>query len=146
MMRPRPDPELGAATVEFVFVLPLFLAITGALIFGGWLGTVRAILEHGASEGTRYAAVPVTADLRTYPDAGAVRTRVDEATPLITPTTVEVLSSPAGAARNAPVTVRVTYAVPNPAAVLMAPLEALGWADPVSPTITVAASAKGRRE
>ncbi|MGH2723198.1 MAG: TadE/TadG family type IV pilus assembly protein [Actinomycetota bacterium] len=146
MMRGRADGERGAATVEFVLVLPVLLALVGTVMFGGWLATVRTILEHGATEGARYASVPTTPDLRTYPAEGAVAARVDEVTPLISPTSVQVTSSFAGAARNAPVTVRATYSVPNPVAVLLAPLEALGWSDPVPDTITVSASAQGRRE
>jgi Flp pilus assembly protein TadG len=138
--------ERGAVTVEFAVVLPLVLVLLGTVIFAGWLGLVRAILEHGASEGVRFASVPATSDLRSYPDNGAVSAHVDQSTPMITPTDVQVLSSLSGAARNAPVTVRVTYGVPNPVAGLLAPLEAFGWAEDIPETITVTATALGRRE
>jgi Flp pilus assembly protein TadG len=137
--------ERGAATVEFALVLPIFLALIGMVAFAGWLGAIKGILEHGATEGARFAAVPASADLRTYPSSGAVADRVDAATPLITPTSTQVESSPAGAARNAPVTVRLTYQVTNPVAVLLAPLRAFGWGA-VPDAITVTASAKTRRE
>lgn len=146
MMGGRTNRQRGAATVEFVLVLPVLLALLGTVIFGGWLAAVRTILEHGATEGARYASVPATPDLRSYPDQAAVRDRVDAATPLISPTSVQVTSSSAGAARNAPVAVRATYSVPNPVAVLLLPLEALGWSDPVPDTVTVSATAEGRRE
>ncbi len=138
--------ERGAATLEFAFVLPIFLAVIGTVIFAGWLGTVKAILEHGASEGVRYASIPASADLRSYPTDPEVAAEVEDATPLLTPTSVQVQSLDAGIIRGAPVGVRVTYQVNNPVAVLFAPLELLGWSEPVPETLTVAAYARTRRE
>jgi Flp pilus assembly protein TadG len=137
--------EHGAATVEFVLLLPIFLALIGTVIFAGWVGAVKAIIEHGASEGVRYAAVPASTDLRTYPNSAAVSAWVEDVTPLISPTSTQVLSGASGAARNAPVTVQVTYDFPNPAAALLSPLEVFGVDGP-SDTFTLTATARARRE
>jgi Flp pilus assembly protein TadG len=138
--------ERAAATLEFALILPIFLAVIGTVIFAGWLGTVKAILEHGASEGVRYAAIPSSADLRSYPTDPQVVAEVDAATPLLTPTGVQVESLDAGLIRGAPVGVRVTYQVQNPVALLFAPLELLGWSEPVPDSLTVTAYARTRRE
>jgi len=142
----RRHPERGASAVEFALVLPIFLAVVGTLAFGAWVGTARAIIEHGASEGVRYASIPSSADLRTYPSDPEVVAKVEEATPLLTPTSVQVLSMDAGIIRGAPVAVRVTYEVPNPAAPLLSALEAIGVMDPSPDAITLTAYARVRRE
>lgn len=138
----RPAREEGVAAVELALVLPILLAVIGGVLFAGWLGMTRAVLEHGVQAGLRAATVPISADQRSYPTADAVATKVDDATPLITPSTVTV--TPATGVPNDNVTVAATYTVANPAAVLLAPLRIIGVDLPAS--LTLSASATGRRE
>ncbi len=137
--------QRGAAVIEFVLVLPAFLAVVGLILFGAWLGVVKTILDHGAREGARYAAIPSSADLRSYPSDAQVTAAVEQSTPLLSPSGVTVTSGTGGAARSAPFKVQVEYSVPNPVYVLFAPLRAFGWGD-VSSTITVISEAEMRRE
>lgn len=140
----RARAERGAATVELVFVLPIFLAVCAVLLAGAWIGVVRTILDHGAREGARRAAIASTADGRSYPGETMVAEAVDAATPLISPTSVHVVSG--GEARNAPVRVEVSYDARNPAWALFAPLDVLGLPNPVPQTVSVTATAEARRE
>lgn len=139
-------PERGAATVEFVLIFPIALGLFALVLFAGWLGLTRVILDHGAREGARGASIPTAGDLRTYPDDAQLVDIVDAATPLITPTAV--VSEPAGgtAARNAALQVTVTYEVANPIAVLLGPLALVGIHDPVPDAFVLTATSKGRRE
>ena len=139
----RSRDERGGAVLEFVIVLPVALAVIGLVLGAGWLGLVRVIVDHGARSGARAAAVPVSADLRGYATADGVRAAVDDAMPLLSPTTVTVVGV---AVRNAPVEVEVTYTFTNPFAILLAPVEALGIGDPVPDTLTVTGRGLGRRE
>lgn len=135
--------ERGVATIELVFALPILLAAVGTLLFASWLGTMKTILDHGAREGARFASIPVSSDLRSYPDLAAVSQAIDEATPLLTPTTVAVEN---GGGRNAPLRVLVTYEVTNPVAVLLAPLRAFGFAGSIPETLTLRSEAEVRTE
>lgn len=130
--------ERGAAAAETALLLPVLLALVGAVAFAGWLGTVRTIIDHGARAGARFAAVPGGEDLRIYPDEAAVFGAVDDATPMITPSSVRLVSS--SSARNAPVSVEVTYEVANPVGALLAPIGV------DASTITVVSRAEVRRE
>ena len=140
----RASEEHGAATVEFVLVFPLALALIALVLFAGWLGLTQVVLEHGAREGARAVSIPLASNLRTYPDDAQLAELVDQATPLISPTSVT--SSGSNAARNAPVEVTVTYQVANPVAALLSPLTLLGFENPVPPTFTLTATSKARRE
>lgn len=156
--------QRGAATVELVLVFPIFLAIVATILFAGWVGAVKGVLDHGVREGARYASIPCSEDLRAYPDdprttadseTGAqpasetdpcpgspeVEEVVDRKTPMLTPTDVNV----SGGGRNAPVTVTATYEVPNPFAWMLTPLELFGVDGPSS-TLTLTSTAEGRRE
>lgn len=137
--------ERGAAVVEFVLVLPVFLAAVGLVLFGAWVGVVKTIIDHGAREGALYAAIPSSADLRSYPTTAQVAAEVDRTTPLVSPTNVTVTNGVAGVGRAAPFKVRVEYQVTNPAYVLFAPLRVFGWGE-VSETLTVTSEAEMRRE
>ena len=141
----RPKDEAGAATVEFALLFPLALAVIGLVLFAGWLGLTRVILDHGTREGARALSIPTQSDLRTYPDDSYLAQVVDEATPLITPTAVSSRGT-APPSRNAPLELTVTYEVANPVAVLLAPLELLGFGNPAPPTLTLTSTAKARHE
>lgn len=132
----------GFAAVELVLVLPLLLALIGAVLFTGWLGMARSVLDRGVHAGLRAAMVPTSPDLRSYATVEAVAARVDDATPLLTPSSVTV--TPAAGQPNGQVTVAATYTVTNPVAVLLAPLRVVGVSLPA--TLTLSASATGRRE
>ncbi|MGH2740430.1 MAG: TadE/TadG family type IV pilus assembly protein [Actinomycetota bacterium] len=138
------DRQRGVATVELAFALPILLAAVGTLLFASWLGTVKTILDHGARAGARFVSIPSSPDLRSYPDQASVTEAVDEATPLLTPTTVSV--EPESASPNGPVRVLVTYEVANPLALLLAPLRALGFAGDVPDALTLRSEAEVRRE
>ena len=137
--------QRGAAVIEFALVLPLFLAVVGLVLFGGWLGVVKTILDRGAQEGARYASIPSSANLRGYPSDAEVFQAVETSTPLLTPSTVTV-TSPSGATRGAPFKVVVTYLVDNPMYVLAAPLRAFGWGDGVPQSLTITSESEVRRE
>lgn len=137
-------PERGAATVEFVLLFPLTLALIAMVLFAGWLGLSVVILEHGAREGARALSVPTQANLRTYPDDTYLAGIVDAATPLITPTAVTSLTG--ARSRNAPFTVTVTYQVANPVAVLLSPFELLGFENSAPDSLTITSTSKGRFE
>lgn len=140
-MRRRDD--AGGVVLEFVLVLPAVLAVIGLVIGAGYLGLCRVLVDHSARAGLRAAVVPDSADLRQYPDQIDITEVVDDASPLFTPTAVTVTGT---SVRNAPVTVAVSYTVTNPVAVLFAPLAVFGIDDPVPDTLTMTASAQGRRE
>lgn len=144
-MSARMRDQRGATVLEFALVLPILLGAVGLVLFGGWLGVAKAVMDHGAREGARYASIPSTADLRGYPNDAAVAAAVDAATPLLSPTGVRVESGAGGAARFAPLTVTVTYEVANPVRFLLAPLAAFGWGE-ASPTLTITSEAEARRE
>ncbi|MEX2458019.1 MAG: TadE/TadG family type IV pilus assembly protein [Actinomycetota bacterium] len=147
MMRRRLHGEQsGAAVLELALVLPVVLGVVGLILFGGWLGVVKTILDHGAREGARHAAIPSSADLRSYPTQAEVAAAVEDATPWLSPTGVSVTSGAGGAARFAPVKVVVTFDVANPFYALFAPLRAFGWGEDVSPTLTISSEAEVRRE
>jgi Flp pilus assembly protein TadG len=131
--------QRGAATVEFALVLPVFLLILWFGIFAAWLGVTRVLLDHGAQAGARYAAIPISNDLRTYPSESDVATQVADATPLLTPGSVRVAGS---ATRNSPVTVDVSYQVPLPAPIAVL-LHVFGNS---RSDVTVTARAEARRE
>jgi Flp pilus assembly protein TadG len=137
--------QRGAAVLEFALVLPIFLAVIGLLLFGGWLGVIKTVLDHGAREGARYAAIPASSDLRTYPTLQEVTAEVERSTPLLSPSQVTVASGAGGASRAAPLKVTVTYEVANPFFVLFAPLRLIG-VDGVSSTLTITSEAEVRRE
>jgi Flp pilus assembly protein TadG len=137
--------QRGATVLEFALVLPVFLAFAGLVLFGAWLGVVKTILDHGAREGARYAALPSSADLRSYPSAGEVLARVNDTTPMLDPSKVTVTPGAGGNARSAPFSVQVEYRVTNPFRVLFAPLRIFGWDGPAE-TLTVTAEAEARRE
>lgn len=137
-------PERGAATVEFILVFPLALALIAMVLFAGWLGLTIVILDHGAREGARALSLPAQADVRSYPDDASVAGSVDAATPLITPTAV---TSVAGVrTRNAPFELKVTYQVVNPVAVLLSPFELLGFENSAPDILTITSTSKGRFE
>ena len=142
----RAETERGAATVEFVLVFPLALAVIALVLFAGWLGMTRVILDHGARQGAHALSMPVQSDLRTYPDDAYLASIVDAATPLISPTSVT--SGPASVvpSRNAELEVTVTYQVANPVAVLLAPIALLGVDNPAPATLTLTSTGKARRE
>jgi TadE-like protein len=55
-VRPRPAPDAGAATVDFVLVaLPLLFLLLGVLQVAAYLH-LRAVVVAGAAEGARHAA------------------------------------------------------------------------------------------
>jgi len=137
--------QRGAAVVEFALVLPLFLAVVGLIVFGGWLGVVKTILDRGAHEGARYASIPSAANLRAYPTDAEVFQAVETSTPLLSPSTVTVTPG-TGAGRGAPFKVVVTYEVDNPVFALFAPLRAFGWGGDVPRTLTITSEAEVRRE
>ena len=139
------DNEKGAATVEFILVFPLVLALIALVLFAGWLGLTVVILEHGAREGARALALPSNASLQTYPDDAYLTEVVDAATPLITPTAV-TSDQDSPRSGNSPLRVTVTYQVANPVAVLLSPLELLGFDNPAPDTLTISSTAKGRHE
>lgn len=152
----------GGATVEFALVFPIFIAIIATVMFVGWLGAVKGILDHGVREAARYVSVPCSADLRAYPDdprtvkeaAGTaddpcpgsteVAEVVEKATPLLSVAPADVTVT-GGGSPNAPVTVTVSHSVPNPLAVLLAPLELFSVTD-VPGSITLESSTEVRRE
>lgn len=138
--------ERGAATVEFVLIFPLALALIALVLFAGWLGLTRVILDHGARQGARALSIPTETDLRAYPDDAYITAIVDAATPLISPTSVT--SGPASVvpSRNAELEVTVTYQVTNPVAVLLAPIALLGVDNPAPATLTLTSTGKARRE
>jgi Flp pilus assembly protein TadG len=137
--------QRGATVLEFALVLPVFLGVAGLVLFGAWLGVSKAILDHGAREGAKYAAMPSSVDLRSYPGDAEVTAEIERSTPLLSPTGVTVLSGAGGQSRNAPFTVRVSYQVPNPLFPLFAPLRLFG-VDGISGTLTITSEAEGRRE
>lgn len=139
----RPDRERGAALVEFVLLLPVALALIAAVLFAGWLGMTRVVLDHGAREGARALSIPTQSDLRSYPDDESLAAAVEAATPLISPTAVTTDGSPS---RNAPLEVTVTYEVANPVAALLRPFELLGFDNTAPETLTLTSTAKGRHE
>ncbi len=137
--------QRGAAVVEFALVLPIFLAVVGLVLFGGWVGVAKTILDRGAQEGARYASIPSSANLRAYPTNAEVFQAVDTSTPLLTPSTVTI-TSPSGSTRGAPFKVVVTYEVANPVYALFAPLRAFGWGEEIPSTLTISSEAEVRRE
>jgi Flp pilus assembly protein TadG len=141
----RENNQRGAASVEFVLVFPLALALIALVLFAGWLGMTRVILDHGARETARSMSIPTQADLRTYPDDTYLAEVADAATPLITPTAV-VSASGGAPTRNSPGAVTVTYEVTNPVAILLAPFELLGFENAAPRTITLTSTGKARRE
>jgi Flp pilus assembly protein TadG len=57
--RPTPDPsdkERGAALVEFVLLVPLFLILTLGMVSAGIVYNQKLDLTHAAREGARYGA------------------------------------------------------------------------------------------
>lgn len=130
----------GAATVEFFLVMPAFLALIGLVIAAGWLGAAWAIVDHGAREGARQAALWEGAD---WPDQTAVAQVVEDSTPLVSPTDVRVVGDPE---KNAPVRVEVDYVVQNPTRVLFVPLEFMFGTNPVPESFTLSSSEEVRRE
>ena len=146
MTRRLRSDQSGAAVVEFALVLPLFLAVAGLVLFGGWLGVVKTILDRGAHEGARYASIPSAANLRAYPSLAEVTAAVEQSTPLVSPTAVQVISGAGGATRAAPMKVVVTYEVDNPVYALFAPLRLFGVGEDIDPTLTITSEAEVRRE
>lgn len=137
--------ERGAVVVEFVLVFPFALALIALVLFAGWLGLTRVILDHGARETARSMSIPTQSDLRAYPDDAYLAQIADAATPLITPTAVA--SNPAAMpSRNAPLEVTVTYEVTNPVSILLAPFELLGFENSAPKTLTLTSTGKARRE
>lgn len=132
--------ERGAATVEFFLVMPAVLGLIGLVIGAGWLGAAWAIVDHGAREGAREAALW---EGRGWPDRDAVTQAVEAATPLVSPTSVDVVGDEA---KNAPVRVNVSYEVQNPVRVLFVPLEFMVGTNPVPQSFTVSSSEEVRRE
>lgn len=145
MRRRSTADEKGAAVVEFVLLLPVALALIAAVLFAGWLGMTRVILDHGAREGARALSIPTGSNLRTYPDNAQLTQTVDAATPLISPTAVSSVSAPSPS-RNAPLEVTVTYEVANPVAALLRPFELLGFDNTAPDTLTLTSTAKARHE
>ena len=142
--RSRRD-ERGAAVVEFVLIFPFALALIALVLFAGWLGLTRVILDHGARETARSMSIPTQNDLRTYPDDAYLAQVADAATPLITPTAV-TSNSGATPSRNAPLEVTVTYQVTNPVSMLFAPFELLGFDNSIPDALTLTSTGKARRE
>ena len=141
----REHDESGTAAVEFVLVLPFALGLIALVLFAGWLGLTRVILDHGAREGARALSMPTADDLRTYPDDAAVAVAVEAATPLISPTAVTTEPGDPTVG-NAPLVLMVTYDVANPVAVLLGPLELFGVDNPAPANLTLTSTAKARRE
>jgi Flp pilus assembly protein TadG len=137
--------QRGATVLEFALILPVFLAVAGLVLFGAWLGVVKTVMDHGAREGARFASLPASTDLRSYPTSGEVSSRVEDATPLFSPTNVTVTAGTGGGSRSGPFKVSVEYNVPNPFSVLFAPLRAFGWDGP-SEQLTITSEAEMRRE
>ena len=142
---PAREDEKGAAVVEFVLIFPFALALIALVLFAGWLGLTKVILDHGARETARAMSIPTQTDLRAYPDDAYLAQVADAATPLITPTAV-ASNTAAMPSRNAPQQVTVTYAVANPVSVLLAPFELLGFENSAPQTLTLTSTGKARRE
>lgn len=146
MSRTRMQSERGAAAVELALVLPVVIGLAGLALFAGWLGWAKVSLDHGVREGLRFATLPQSGDLRSWPEAADVAQAVEAGTPLISPTAVTSADSGAGRAGNQMVEVIGVYKVSNPVAVLLAPLAVIGLDDIVPHEIELVSRAKGRRE
>lgn len=133
---PRISDESGAEALEFALVLPVLLFLVFGLIYGLFAVAAHTSLAHAASRGVRYASIAVDPVAGIYPSVTDVEAYMDDHTPFFT--AANCTTTVAGdSIENAPVTLDVDCAFPNPAG------KAIGLG---GDELTMTAHAEARRE
>jgi Flp pilus assembly protein TadG len=140
--------ESGAEAVEFALVAPILFFLIIGLIYFLLLFSAHVSLSHAVSVGMRFAVVPTTPNVKLYPAASAVNSRVADSALFFDPE--DCSSSVLGdVIQNSQVTLTVSCNFPNPAGGALDGLRSLvtsTGASSYSSNVQVAASARGRRE
>ena len=128
--------EGGAAALEFALVFPFVAFLVLGLIYGLFAVAAHISLAHAASQGVRYASLAVDPISGVYPSVADVEAHVDDHTPFFAAANCET-TLVGDSLENAPVTLEVNCAFPNPAG------KAIGLG---SDELTMTAHAEARRE
>lgn len=165
-----PRSERGSETMEFALVAPIFLLLAFGLIYVLLLLAAFVNLSHATNNAARYAAIPVhveaesdglldedgdaldpitgeTRELTTYPTQDMVAERLFDGTPFFSADGCTLLLD-GDERENAPVTIEVDCAFPNPLGAALNGLTALWGGDGtlMSEQTPMKATAQARRE
>lgn len=140
--------ERGAEAVEFAVVGPLMFFLVFGILYLLFLLAAQVSVARSASVGVRYAAIKDEA-LGAYPTPAQVETKVLNNTALFAAGACGGLFDPVATAPNAPLTLRVTCEMPNPAGQAVHAFRTAlfgSGGDEGSATLQLTADAQARRE
>lgn len=136
--------ERGAEAVEFALLSPLLFFLVFGLIYLLLMFAAQLSLGYATNVAVRYAAIPVSGTV--YPTTPQVLAKAAASTPFFSTTSCSPVMASGGT--NAPITLTLNCAFPNPAGGAVNAMKAtfFGGGDDVDSTVEMTATAQSRKE